>query len=66
MGRRKAEPNRSSTDRRTKAYVRNDEGRFVVYVPEDPGTSDPALTLTLTWTMTFVPSSERHAASHVK
>ena len=30
-----------------KAYVRNDEGQLVVYVPEDPGTSDPARTLAL-------------------
>ena len=40
-----AEPRALIAER--KAYVRNDEGQLVVYVPEDPGTSDPARTLTL-------------------
>src|SRR6056300_1566220 len=30
-----------------KAYIHNDEGQLVVYVPDEPGTSDPARTIAL-------------------
>ena len=46
-GRGKRSRNARTLIAQRKAYIHNDEGQLVVYVPEDPGTSDPDRTLNM-------------------
>ena len=48
-GRGKRSRNARTLIAQRKAYIHNDEGQLVVYVPEDPGTSDPARALNMSF-----------------